>query len=230
MDTTLSPVGNHEQSPIRLRLDLLERLHWDVFGSLEDIQVKNKKDILTPFSGHRIASESLANPPFTNIEVNIDRCTQKAALDETNEDEDPYEAPEPLVINKEDGSPISLQDFVFQVHEYLNANKEQLYKCEDEMYMNPVALGDGQQAVEVNPNDGEGVPDGDEDAPGSEDESMERDHFLRSGNIPEGNRFFFDHAMLNEVDTYEYDIYVSVFVEGHMGLSLEKFLARKLRP
>ncbi|KAF2032484.1 hypothetical protein EK21DRAFT_109863 [Setomelanomma holmii] len=177
---------------------------------------------VNPSSQKRQVPATRQNPtyltPFTNIEVNIDRCTQKAALDKTDEDEDPYEAPESLVIDKENGSPLSLHDFVSQVHEYLNANKEEL------------ALGDGQQAVEVIPGDGEGVLDDNEDASGSDDQSMERNHFLGSGNIPEGSWFFFDHAMLNEVDTDEYNVYVSVFVEGHMGLSLEKFLARKFGP
>jgi hypothetical protein len=230
VDASLPTVENYEPSPDRLRLDLLERLHWNVFASLEDIQVKDENDILTPFLGHRIASESLANPPFTNIEVNIERCTQKAALDETDEDEGPYEEPEPLVIDKEDGSPISLHDFVSQVHGYLNANKEELYKCEDEMYMTPLVLSDGQKAVEVTPDNGGGILDDTGDSSGSDDESMERNHFLRSGNIPEGSQFFFNHARLNEVDTDEYNIYVSVFVEGNLGLSLEEFLARKAGP
>lgn len=232
MNTSLPPVGNYEQSPNRLRLDLLEQLHWDVFGPLGDIQVKVENNILTPFSGHRIASESLPSPPFTNIEVNIDRCTQKAALDETDEDEDPYEAPEPLVIDKEDGSSISLHDFVAQVHEYLNANKEELCKCEDEMYMNPVALGDGQQAVEVIPDGGEGVPDDDEDASGSDDESLERNHFLKKAAISlKEFGFFLIMLCLTRLTQTNIRFISLCLLRGiPMGLSLEKILARKTGP
>jgi hypothetical protein len=57
---------------------------------------------------------------------------------------------------------------------------------------------------------------------------MELNHFWRSGNIPEGSRlFFFDYTVLNEVDTDEYNVSVIVFVEGHMGVSIEEFLATK---
>jgi hypothetical protein len=125
----------------RLRDDLLERLCWDVFGSLSDIQVNDPGNSLTPFIGSSIASESLASPPFTNISVYIDVCEGKQSMDELD-DEDQYAAPEPLIIDKEDGSPISLHDFVSQVHSYLNANKEEIMQCEDELYMNPVDLRD----------------------------------------------------------------------------------------
>lgn len=207
----------------RLRDDLLERLRWDVFGSLNDIQVKDPENFLTPFMGASIASESLASPPFTNISVYIDVCEEKHSMDE-HEEEDRYAAPEPLIIDKEDGSPISLHDFVSQVHSYLNANKEEIMQCEDELYMNPVDLGDGVKAAEAVPDDD------DRDWADESGEDPEFSHFLRSGNIPEGSRVFFDRAMINQIDQDEYSIHVVLFVEGNNGETLDSFWERKNRP
>lgn len=220
-NTSPDQAEDYQELSDRLRGNFLDRLHWSIFGPLEDIRVKDENDVFTPFLGHDIASESLANPPLTRIEVNIDSCMQKAAHDEHDEDDGRYKGPEPLIIDNMDGSSISLYDFVSEVHKYLNENKEELYKCEDELYISPTTLADGQQMVDIIPNDGEFTDYN------SEDESTEQNYFLESGNIPEGNRFYFDRAELIEADIGVYHIYVSVFVEGDLGLSLETFLARK---
>jgi hypothetical protein len=222
MQTNLAPTVNLEPPPDRLRQDLLDRLHWDIFGPLEAIQVRDPDGLLTPFLNHPIASESLAHPPLATISVYIDSCLDKAALDEHDEDEGRYHAPEPLVICKRDVAPISLCEFVTRVHRYLNDNRDELYKCEDEAYFDPPAPeDDGQDAVGV-------VAAYDDDASEPDYESMELIHFLRSGNIPAGSRFLFDYVLFNEVDTGEYDVSVGVFVEGQIGISLETFLARKV--
>jgi hypothetical protein len=84
-------------------------------------------------------------------------------------------------------------------------------QCEDELYMNPVDLGDGVKAAEVVPNDD------DRDWADGSGEDPEFSHFLRSGNIPEGSRVFFDRAMINQIDQDEYSIHVVLFVEGNNG-------------
>ncbi|KAF1840744.1 uncharacterized protein K460DRAFT_191775 [Cucurbitaria berberidis CBS 394.84] len=71
MEPSLPPVIPYEKTPGRLRNDLLNRLRWDIFGSLKHILVK-ENGIVTPFSGHHIASWSLADPPCNNLAVNID--------------------------------------------------------------------------------------------------------------------------------------------------------------
>lgn len=210
-----------------LRYDLLDRLRWEVFGSLHDVHVKdNIEDTLAPLAGHGIAVESLSNPPLSNISVYIDVCAEKEANDEHDE-EVRYHAPEPLVINKEVRSPISMYDFVSQVHAYLNANKDEIWKCEDERYTGAediTDLGDGLKAVGIFPGEDNRVWNDE-----VEEESTEVDYFWRSGNIPEGSRVFFDHVMINEVDVDEYAIYVGLFVEGNMGESLEIFWKQRNR-
>lgn len=165
-----------------------------------------------------IASESLASPPLTNILVYIDVCEEKYNMDE-QEEEDRYTAPEPLIINKE----LSLYDFVSQVHSHLNANKEEIMQCENELYMNPVDLGNGIKAAEVVPGDD------DRDWADGSGEDPEFSHFLRSGNIPEGSRVFFDRGMLGQMDQDEYSIHVVLFVEGIYGETLDSFWERRDR-
>lgn len=198
----------------RLRADLLERLHWNVFGPLEDIQVRDEDGSTRPLSGHRIASESLANPPLTHVEVNIATCSEKHSRDETDTDDGRYQEPDPLVIHKDDDSPISLQDFVEQVHEFFNVHKDEIYRCEDEIYAVPEDLGGGQKVVGVDTTDTSGFED-----------SATGHYYDSSGNIPEGSKFFFDDAQINQIDTDEYNIYVSLFVEGNYGQSLDEFIA-----
>ena len=142
-------------------------------------------------------------------------------MDETEEEEYRYNPPAPLLIEKTDGAPILLSDFVNRVHPFLNANKEEIFKCEDEIYTQPTDLGDGWKFVGVDPDDFDSHENGDECA--------EPSHFLRSGNIPARSRFFFDQAQFNEVGAEEFETYVTLFVEGNMGNSFEQFWEQRAR-
>jgi hypothetical protein len=203
--------SNYQETPDvdRLRQDLLYRLRWNIFGALHDIHVveepSNPNTILTPFLSHPMAYESLAHPPLNKIFVHIRCCEEKWASDE-HEDEWQYQPPAPIIIDHEDGSPITMGKFVTQTHAYLNANREQIFKCEDEMYSAPEDMGDGSEVVDHGGSDGEGG-DG--------------DHFLRGGRIPTSAKFCFESVMLNEVDTDEVQILVSLFVEGNCGEALD---------
>jgi hypothetical protein len=200
----------------RIRQDLLYRLQWDVFGTLSDIRVVeqagNANTSTTPFLVHSIASESLADPPLTKISVHIGGCEEKAANDE-HEEEWRYQPPSPIVIEHEDNTPITLKEFVTRTHEFLNANKEIIFKVEDELYVEPEDLGDGMMVIGV----------------GTDNEGGDGEYFFRGGNIPNGARFFFAEANLNEEDTDDYHINVDLFVEGGVDGSLEQFLARRDR-
>jgi hypothetical protein len=219
MDSRLPTAVEYDQSPDRVRQDLLDRLCWNVFGPLGGVSVRDGIT-LTPLSNHAVKSESLADPPVSRIAVQIDVCLQKYSMDETDEEEYRYQPPEPLVIEKLDGSPISLNDFVTQVHPFLNANRDEIFKCEDELYTQPTKLEDGTMFVGVDPDDFDTLD-------GDEEESAEPSHFLRSGNIPADSRFFFDHALFNEADTDEFEVYVILFVEGNMGTSFGQFWAQR---
>ncbi|EON62659.1 hypothetical protein W97_01883 [Coniosporium apollinis CBS 100218] len=218
MDPNLPTAMNFHASPDRIRQDLFDRLHWNVFGPLGDISVRDGTT-LTPFTDHAIGSESIADPPVARIAVQINACQEKYSMDETEEEKYRYQSPAPLVIEKFDGAPILLSDFVAQVHLFLNANKEEIYKCEDEIYTQPTELEDGWKFVGVDPDEFDSFED--------EDESAEPSHFWRSGNIPADSRFFFDQAQFNAVDTDEFEAYITFFVEGNMGTSFEQFWERR---
>jgi hypothetical protein len=221
MDPSLPIATDFHNSPDRIRRDILDRLHWDVFGSLGDISVQDGKT-LTPFSTHAITLESIADPPVSRIAVKIDVCQAKHSMDETDEEEYRYQPPTPLVIENHDGTPILLGHFVNQVHPFLNANKEDIYECEDEIYTQLTELEDGWKFVGVDPGNFNSYKE-------DEDASAGPNHFLRSGNIPAGSRFFFDTAMFNKVDTDEFETYVILFVEGSMGTSFEQFWKQRAR-
>jgi hypothetical protein len=154
MDPTNLPIAvDYEEPPDRIRQDLLGCLYWNVFGPHGEVSVRDGAT-LTPLSNHAIKSESIADPPLSRLAVHINVCETKHGMDETDEEEYRYQAPEPLVIEKLDGSPISLSDFVTQVHPYLNANQDAIYKCEGEnYYRQPGELEGGTMFVGNEPDD-----------------------------------------------------------------------------
>ncbi|EMD61913.1 hypothetical protein COCSADRAFT_46393, partial [Bipolaris sorokiniana ND90Pr] len=181
MDPSFPIAVDYDDSPDRLRQDLLSRLHWNVFGPLDEVAVRDGTT-LTPLAHHAIKSESIAIPPLSKVTVHINACQEKYAVDE-NEEEYRYQPPAPLVIEKPAGSsPISINDFVTQVHPFLNAHRAEIFKCEDEIYTQPTTLEDGTTFVGVDP---------DKFTSRDGDDSDENTHFYQSGNIPAETRFFF---------------------------------------
>ncbi|KAF1934836.1 hypothetical protein EJ02DRAFT_460880 [Clathrospora elynae] len=215
MDSDLPIADEIDESPDRIREDLLDRLYWNVFGLQSDIAVRDGNTLI-PFANHAIGSEGIADPPVSKITVNIQVCQEKYFMDETDEEEYRYQPPTPLVIEKQDGTPILLNEFINQVHPFLNANKDEIFKCEDEIYTQPTELEDGSKFDGVDPAEFEGF---DQD----EDQSTEPSLFIRSGNIPAGSKFFFDKAIFNELDMDEFEVYIDLFVEGNMGMSFDQF-------
>jgi hypothetical protein len=162
-------------SPDRIREDLLGQLYWNVFGLQGDIAVRDG-DTLIPLANHAISSESIADPPVSKITVRIQVCEEKHSMDETDEEEYRYQPPTPILIEKQGGTPILLNKFIDHVHPFLNANKDEVFKCVDEIYTQPTELGDGTKFDGVDPAEFEGV---DQD----EDEPTAPSLFTRSGNI-----------------------------------------------
>ncbi|EUC45763.1 hypothetical protein COCMIDRAFT_94635 [Bipolaris oryzae ATCC 44560] len=210
MDPSLPTAVDYDEEPDRIRQDLLSRLHWNVFGPLDEVAVRDGPT-LTPLAHHAIKSESIALPPLSKVTIHIDVCQEKYAMDE-HDDEDRYQPPSPLVIEKTDGTPISINDFVTLVHPFLNANEEEISKCEDEFHTLPTRLEDGTTFVGVDPD---------------EFTSGDHGHFYRSGNMPANPRFFFDEARFNAADEDEFEIYIVLFVDGNLGVSFDEFWARR---
>lgn len=218
IDPTDLPIAVEiDESPDRIRQDLFNRLHWEVFGPQSNITVQDG-NVLTSFANHAIGLESIADPPVSRITVRIEVCENRSSMDETDEEEYRYQPPEPLVIEKRNGAPISLKEFIDQVHPFLNANKDEIYKCEDENYHQSTEQDDGYNVDGVDVAESDGA-DEDED----EDQPTEPNHFMRSGNIPTGSKIFFDKAQFNEPDTDDFEVYISLYVEGNMGISSDQF-------
>jgi hypothetical protein len=218
VDTTDLPIAiGVDDLPDRIREDIFNRLHWNVFGPQSDITVQDG-NALIPFADHAIGSESIADPPVSGITVRIQICETKASMDETDEEEYLYQPPEPLLIERGNGAPILLKDFIKEVHPFLNANKDEIYKCEDEIYTQPTELEDGTMFDGVDPAEFDGANE-DED----EDQFNEPNLFMRSGKIPAGSKFLFDQASFNELDTDDFEVYIGLFVEGSMGISSDQF-------
>lgn len=127
------------EHPDRLRQDLFNKLHWRVFSPQNDIAVHDG-DALDPFADHSVSSESIADPPASRITARIQVCEDKSSVDHTDEEEYRYKSPESLVIEKRDEAPILFKDFIDQVHPFLNDNKDEIYRCEDENYSQPTEL------------------------------------------------------------------------------------------
>lgn len=99
-----------------------------------------------------IATEPLADPPLTKVFVSIDCCNEKEALDEDDE-EWRYRASEPIAIESQNSSPITLKDFVTHTHTYLIASLDQIIECEDELYTIPQNHGNGASPIDIRVGD-----------------------------------------------------------------------------
>ncbi|KAF1920536.1 hypothetical protein BDU57DRAFT_17876 [Ampelomyces quisqualis] len=222
VDATGLPIAVEvDDTPDRIRLDIFNRLHWNVFGPQSDITVQDG-EALTPFIDHAIGSESIAEPPVFRITVRIQICEDKSSIDQTDEEKYRYQPPDPLVIENRDGAPILLKEFINQVHPFLSANKNEIYRCEDENYWKPTELEDGIKFDGVDPAEFDGADE-------NENQSTEPSLFIRSGNIQTGSTVFFDQAQFNEADTDDFEVYIGLFVEGNMGISSDQFWRHRAR-
>lgn len=133
----------------RLRQDLLYRLRWDLSGTTEDIEIATgsyDQTVNMPLLGHPLADEPLFDPPLSCIEqVNVRDLTDKVDRDIYYPKEQRYQPPAALKIDNEDGSPITLRQFVTQFHAYVDRNMEEIKRVKGELYGEPVTHADGTQ-------------------------------------------------------------------------------------
>jgi hypothetical protein len=131
----------------RTRHDLLYRLRWNLLDSAEHIEIATgplDQIINLPFLGHPLANESLFNPPLSCIdEITIRDFADKEDQDIYYPKEERYKPPTALKITNSDGSPITLGQFVTELHTYVEDNLEELKKVKGEMYGEHVTHADG---------------------------------------------------------------------------------------
>jgi hypothetical protein len=116
---------------------LLPRLRWPIFGNLSDIEVEIGMDehgqpVRTQLFEHSIAAQPVSQPPASKLRMqsmDVLRITQSEEfeVDTVNKD---FKYKD-LLIETEDGSPITIGEFVAQTHEHLNEFKRIIieFKC-----------------------------------------------------------------------------------------------------
>jgi hypothetical protein len=131
----------------RVREDILYRLRWNVLATLDDIEIATgplDQATYVPLFGHPLADESIANPPFSRIDrLCISECLDKVVYRYEIPEEYWYKPPPATTINNEDGSPITLGQFVTKTHAYLNEHMEELKRVKGEIYGEVVRNEDG---------------------------------------------------------------------------------------
>ncbi|KAF1950075.1 hypothetical protein CC80DRAFT_598496 [Byssothecium circinans] len=149
-----------------------------------------------PFLTHAFADESLAQPPLSRIDkVLLADCWGKTDQELFMPEEYRYKPPPALTITNDDGSAITLGQFVSHVHAYLNTHMEEVKKVKGEMYGKLVTKEDGRMVREI-----------------TYGESW----------LPPDISFFFSqvYAMLVGEEVW---VSVKVFAEGEFGWDVDRF-------
>lgn len=126
---------------LQLRKNILYRLRWPILSPLSPIQISTgsisltfdsannrttsldtSRTTLVPLFSSPLADESIFTPPLSRIdEICISECAEKQGYYDSHDLYD-YIAPAPLSICNDDGRPITLGQFVKEVHAYYLAN------------------------------------------------------------------------------------------------------------
>jgi hypothetical protein len=121
------------EEPI-LKYDNLWGLRWPVFCNITDIQVlEDARDVnserksfqsTTPDGFHPIAFEPATNPPQSKLRISIGEVGNMSFWEERSEG---LEAPDDLLVVAEEGERfIAVLDFVRQVGDWLQTNREKI--------------------------------------------------------------------------------------------------------
>jgi len=112
---------------IQIREDLLYRLRWNLLAPLQDIEITigpKNEETLVPLFDHLCANAPLSVPSRHRLEVlSEDIWTSHEGWhhgDDSPEPDCACKPPPNLVIENADGRPVTLRQFVTQVHPYLN--------------------------------------------------------------------------------------------------------------
>jgi hypothetical protein len=120
---------------------------------VEDVEIATgpvDQITILPLSGHPLADESLYDPPLNCIdEILLRDFTSKVERDIYYEPEERYQPPPALKIDNTDGSPITLRQFVIELHAYIQRNRQEIIRVKAEMYGTPITHADGSQGREI---------------------------------------------------------------------------------
>ncbi|KAJ4371596.1 hypothetical protein N0V83_004816 [Neocucurbitaria cava] len=188
----------------RIRQDLLYRLRWNLLAALDNIDITTgpqDEESVVPFFSDAAAEESIAQPPLSRVEVRIDDCLANRLEEMYFDEEDQSNPPADLTIENADGSPITVGQFVSQVHPYMNEHMEENKKVKGEIYGRAEKREDGTE-VRVN--------------------------IYGQPYLPPDIGFFFSRVWAVGHNDYV-RLNVSSFAEGEIGTSVDDFWAIQLR-
>ncbi|KAF2714296.1 hypothetical protein K504DRAFT_367104 [Pleomassaria siparia CBS 279.74] len=135
----------------RMRRDIIYRLRWNILGTLENIEIAagpHGEETFVPFVGSSYANESIAQPPLSRLSVRVGEFLDKRSFDYA-EEEYRYRPPPELIISNHDDSPITMGQFITEVHAYLTRNMDEIKKVKGELYGQLVEQEDGTISNEV---------------------------------------------------------------------------------
>jgi hypothetical protein len=187
----------------RIRHDLLNRLRWDVLAPISSITIlcaPYEENIYLPFFSHPAADVSLASPPLSRISAYSRDISMREDLDMEADEEDQYKGPANLSINNHD-NPITMRQFVTEVHEYLNREDVMSVIKETKaiFYGTPRADGTGRDCV--------------------------YEHLVT---LPEDVEFWFWLGLMSELDGVV-TVALNLFLEGEMMRTKKAFWALTVR-
>lgn len=112
---------------IQIREDLLYRLRWNLVAPLHDIEIaigpKNEEKLI-PLFDHPCVEANISVPSLRHLEVMSDDMWRSHEAwhhgDDSPEPDCACKPPPNLVIENANGRPITLRQFVTQVHAYFN--------------------------------------------------------------------------------------------------------------
>ncbi|KAH7065808.1 hypothetical protein BKA63DRAFT_524665 [Paraphoma chrysanthemicola] len=190
----------------RFRQDLLWRLRWNVLAPVDNIEIATGPPDQTtdlPLRDHPLASESLADPPLSCIdEISIGDFTDKLDREMAMPKEWQFQPPATLKINNEDGAPITLGQFVREVHEYVERNMDGIKKVKAEVYGKPCTDADGKHGG--------------------------MSTFGRPTTLPDHIGIYFRRVWAFD-EGGRVSVNVQLWAEGDLGITMERFWATRLR-
>ena len=113
-----------------VRQDLLSCLRWSVFEDQQEIKIasginEHGQQMYIPLLEHHIAKQSLVQPPKSRVEILSKDVLEAQHFSMVPKDFE-YKG---LVIEHEDGSPVTIGEFVIQAHKHLNEFKDVITHC-----------------------------------------------------------------------------------------------------
>ncbi|KAF2646056.1 hypothetical protein P280DRAFT_464323 [Massarina eburnea CBS 473.64] len=124
-----------------IRQDIFHRLRWNTLDALDNIEITTKRhgeEAFEPLFDSPYANESMAQPPLSHVKVRVAELLSKQTYDFQ------YEPPPELSIDNHDDSPITMKQFVTEVHAYLSKNIDEIKTAKGDLYGEMVTLEDGR--------------------------------------------------------------------------------------